>query len=164
MPDRALYKSTVVESLDEFYSGNDEQLREACERARDLFESQPSFEAIVGKLEDEGRRAETFVHPVDDSTLRGDDFEGVIRRAYTHAIDLALAHPSPVPIETLWMSGVSDELEVHVCDGARHVTVLWLIPSVREWGSRRSKFTGWVVTASGDLEQKSGPQGNQTAS
>jgi hypothetical protein len=162
MPDRTVYKSRVVELLDEYHSGTDEELREAYNYSLSVLESEESLEDMVGRVVADGREPAPgeFAHPVDQSSLKGNQFEGVVRRGYTHAIQLALSHEPAVPIETLWMTGVCDEFEIHICDSVRQVTVLWLIPEDRNWGSERAEIsTSWVVTPDGELHQKSGKSG-----
>jgi hypothetical protein len=167
MPDRTVYKSRVVELLDEYHSGTDAELREAYDYSLTVLDSEASLKDMVGRIAADGREPAPgeFAHPVDESNLKGPQFEDVIRRGYTHAIQLALRHKPAVPIETLWMTGVCDEFEMHICDGARQVTVLWLIPEDRNWGSERAEIsTSWVVTPDGQLNQKSGkPGGGQTS-
>jgi hypothetical protein len=159
MVDRMVYKSKVVEELDEFYNGGTaEQVGDAHQRALDLLTQQSSLENMVRELDRANLRPDTFKHPVKESPLKGDAFEAVTRAAYIKAIELAQAHDDPVPIDTLWMAGPGRQIEMHVCDGARQVTVLWVLPDQRDWGSKRSQYTSWVVRGDGSLEQTSGYQ------
>lgn len=158
---RAVYKSAVVDALDDFLSGDAEVLRARYEYALRLLDENTSLAEIMEQLESDGRRSAEFVPAGQGSALVGRQFDEVTRRGYTAAIDLALGHEVPVPVETLWMTGVSDEFEMHVCDGDRQVTVLVLVPEARQYGSERARSASWIVTEDGELEQVSGQRGRR---
>lgn len=158
MSDRALYKSSHAEAIDAYYSGSPDDRRSAYEYALDLMQGQRSLSAVITQLERDGRAPRDTKPAPKDSALAGEHVDDVIQRGYTQAIQLALGHDEPLPIETLWMTGASDEFEIHVCDGERVVTVLWLIPVVRPYGSERAKATSWMVGAGAPPMQRSGPR------
>ena len=158
MSDRALYKSSHAEALDAYYSGSPDDRRSAYEYALDLLQGQGSLSAVIAKLERDGRGPRDAKPAPKDSPLAGKHVDEVIQRGYTQAIQLALGHDDPAPIETLWMTGASDEFEIHVCDGERLVTVLWLIPVVRPYGSERARSTSWMISAGAPAVQRSGPR------
>lgn len=164
MPNRIVYKSTIVAALDEYFSGDPDELREQYAYVLDLIWQNDLLADIIARLDRDGRGREEFVDAPPDSPLAGPEFEQVMRRGYTEAIHLALRHDPPVPIESLWMSGASSVFEVHLVDGARQVTALLMVPQEREWGSERSESTSWVVDGAGDLDQTSGPRGAQSPS
>jgi hypothetical protein len=77
--------------------------------------------------------------------MAGPDVERVLRCGYEKAIGIARSRPDPLPIETFWVTGASDSLEVHICEGERHVTVTVFIPTDRRYGSERAESKSWVV-------------------
>jgi hypothetical protein len=159
VPDRAVYKSRAAEFLDGLFGGDPDELRVSYERAADN----------LARIRREGI-AETAERLVQTHSLPGDigvdHFERywlsesgpmadkhvarVLRCGYEEAIRIARNRDNPLPIQTLWATGASEEFEVHICEGEGQVTVTWLIPIAREYGSKDAKSTSWVVRVGRD--------------
>ena len=73
----------------------------------------------------------------------------MIRLANREAIALAGAHSPEVPIETFWVRGAGDDFEVHIHDGVDRVTLFWMVPVERDYGSTRAETSSWVVRVGG---------------
>jgi hypothetical protein len=154
MSERAVYKSTSAEYLDELFGGSGEQLEQAYQEALDRMaglEGAPLAEA-ASQLVEKGDLPSEAVKNSTTGWRAGSEVDRVLGCAYREAIELARSHPKPVPIDTLWVTGAGDDFEVHICDGERHVTVVMFIPLTREYGSKRAKARSWVVRAAGDGE------------
>jgi hypothetical protein len=162
MPFRAVYKSAAVESLDDFFSGGPDELRALYEYVLAVLERNESLRDIKTQLENEGRLPSDAVPAPPGSPVATEDFDKITIRGYSEAIRLALGRDEPVPVETLWMIGAGDDFEMHICDGKRRVTVLMLIPAVRDWGSERASSRSWVVGIDGEPVQRSGPKAGAT--
>jgi hypothetical protein len=154
MPDRAVYKSRPAEFLDRLFGGQLGDLRDV-------------YEQVVGNLASARRDGlgETSERLVERGELPPDigverferawlsgagpmadqDVERVLRLGYEAAIRIARNRDDPLPIETLWVKGVSDEFEVHICESERHVTVILFIPTDRPYGSQNAASKSWVV-------------------
>jgi hypothetical protein len=145
MPHPAVFKTAHVESLDEFFSGTPEELRAAYRYALDLmseYDDRPLSE-ITAHIErandaqediprgprDVGTASHFLEHWLADaSPLGGKNVDRVFRHGYRTAIELALSHDEPLPIDTVWVSGVTDAFEIHVAEARRQVTVVVFIP------------------------------------
>ena len=150
MANRLIYKSTSAEFLDLFFGGvNAATLTAAYQRALDILDSigDGPLSAAAAQLVDTGELEEDAVPNSESGWREGRVADRIIRSAYLEAIRLAQARDEPVPIETLWMTGASDELELHICEGPRQITVVFLIPSERDYGSRRAGNRSFVVCA-----------------
>ena len=160
MPDRKWFKGTAALAVDDWYSSGTVQTN--LLDARSFFTQNLSFAQIVERLQGSGQSRPEFVYPLSGGRLQGDEFERVTRQGYLQAIDLALRHSPPVPINTFWMTGAGNEhFEMHVSDEAQQVSVTLLVPEV-DGGSRDAGMPeSWVVriAANGELEmaQTSGP-------
>ena len=158
MAHRAVYKTSIAEFLDDFYSGESRPLNEAFDDATALLQSQGSLSNTTRALE--GRKAlpvgsaqgfeELWLSP--SSPHGGQIVDRVLRFGYQEAINLARARG--VPIENFWVTGAGDDFEVHICEGAHHITVFIFVPAegTRKYGSRRAQSRSWVVRA-GDLTE-----------
>jgi hypothetical protein len=73
----------------------------------------------------------------------------IIRQAYKHAIELASAPKTPLPIETLWVRSPGRDFEYYISETARQVTVVACIPTEASEGGRHATETQpmWVVRA-----------------
>jgi hypothetical protein len=155
-----IYKSKQAEELDEHLSGNAEQLRavyEAALRRYEQYESQP-LSAMVTELAPQDSvpwnppTAEHFATNWSSEAEGPANADDVLRHGYREAVQLALSHEPPVPLETFWVSGAGDEFEVHISDGREHVTLFMVVPGVAgdervPAGSSRAWAKSWVVTA-----------------
>jgi hypothetical protein len=158
--DRAMYKNTGLESLDELYSGRSKPLDEAFTEALELMRDPRNdrLSKTTEKFAQDGRLPPDTPEDVERWLPdAGPNADRVVRRGYEEAIRLALAGDEgerPVPIETFFVTGASDEFELHVCEGTRQVTVLMLMPSERDYGSKRARSRSWIVRAgrSGDTD------------
>jgi len=154
MPNQAVYKSTAAEFLDDFLSGASEGLDATFGYALGLLESDSqgqlsqTTQVLVhdNKLPERSTQDFEAYWLSDTSQLAGKDVGRVMRHGYAEAIRIARGQPGgPVPIETLWVTGASDDFELHICEGPGHVTVLLFIPLVRAYGSKRASKKSWVV-------------------
>jgi hypothetical protein len=153
----AVYKSTSAEFLDQFFGGSPEELAEQYQRSLELLDSigdAPLAEAAARIVDDSGLPPES----VDDSRTgwRGDKVvDRIIGHAYRHAMTIAgdSARAEPVPIDTLWVTGASDEFEAHVVEGERRVTVVMCIPLDRSYGSERARSRSWAIRAPGEGDE-----------
>jgi len=153
--DRAVYKTFDVEVLDDFYSRG----TQALSRGHDLLQASATEGLSSGFGEyEEGqepeRRTTTEEFGEWIGAAGGENAETVIRVGYDAAVELAQAQS--LPIDTLFVTGVSDEFELHVCEGTHQVTVLMFMPKEseygKEYGSRRAKARSWIfrTARSGD--------------
>jgi hypothetical protein len=162
MADRKWFKGRTALALDAWYGTGDVQRN--LEEARDLLQSDESYEAIVGELATRDRRPQEFDYP--KSALQGEQFESVTRQGYLEAIGLALRHSPPVPIKTFWMTGVrTRRFEMHITDGDDQVSVTLLVPRI-DGGSRSERSPeSWMVSADRKgrvrSRQMSGPEGRE---
>lgn len=165
-----VYKSAMVESLDDFFGGRPAWCEWSARRKRRAAQKQ-----ALELLQDQHRTLPDVVRQLvaDQSGPRdvgsGDDFEAwlnkpgqaagtaaeaMMRQGYTEA--LLLARDKARPIETFWVTGVAtQELEIQVCDADRQVTVLVFLPYERPYGSERSRSKSFALRAS-ELTQHSG--------
>ena len=94
MAERRWFKGRAARELDRWYSDGDvgQNLRDA----RDVLRDVETFEAIVRRLNDEGRWStdELYSYP-RQGALVGPQFEAVARQGYLEAIALARRHRSP---------------------------------------------------------------------
>jgi hypothetical protein len=143
----AVYKSSSIERVDAFYSGDpgaalayaSELLSEAqVLQAAETFADDGQIEA-----DDVGRFANGWLSGT--GPLAGKDVDRVIRLGYIEAIRTASDYEPPVPIETFWVTGAGDDFEMHICAGAERVTVFMLIPVRRKYGSSTAASRSWVV-------------------
>jgi hypothetical protein len=154
MAQRAVYKSTAAEFLDDLFGGTGDDLARAYERSLELLSdlgSTPLSKAAARMVEDGGLAPDA----VEDSSKgwrAGRDVDLAIGHAYRQAIELARGRKEPVPIETLWITGAGGDFEVHVCEGKRQVTVVMFIPVDRSYGSQRAQARTWVVRAGSDRD------------
>jgi hypothetical protein len=73
----------------------------------------------------------------------------IMRQAYKHAIELASAPKTPLPIETLWVTTPGPDFEYYISQTARQITVVACIPAEASEGGRHATETQpmWVVRA-----------------
>jgi hypothetical protein len=167
-----VYKSAMVESLDDFFGGRPawcewaarKKRRAAQKHALELLQdTQRTLPDVVRQLVvdksgpgDVGSGDDLEAWLNKPSQPSGTPAETVMRRGYTEA--LLLARDTARPIETFWVTGVAtEELEIQLCDSDRQVTVLVFLPYDRPYGSDRARSKTSVVRAS-ELRQHSGPR------
>ena len=145
MAERAVYKSTFAELLDELFGGTPDELEAQYAESLGLLEDigdAPLSEAIE-RLADQGELPPESVVDSERGWRGRPDVDRVIRAGYREA--MVLARSRGVPVETLWVSGCTEDFELHVCEGRSSVTVVLLIPLVRAYGSERAHARSWVI-------------------
>jgi hypothetical protein len=164
VPDRAVYKSRAAEYLDRLFAGQPDELRAVYEHVVDnlasirregLLETTNRLVEYEELPEDIGVEHFERFWLSDSGPMAGQHAGRVLRCAYEEAIRIARSRENPLPIETFWVTGATQGLEVHICEGEQHVTVTVLIPVVREYGSDRAESKSWVVRVAQD-EHESG--------
>jgi hypothetical protein len=155
MTERAVYKSTSAEFLDDLFGGSPDELAAQYEQSLGLLDDigdAPLSEAIERLAADGGLPDGSVEH--SEKGWRGrPDVDRVIRAGYREAIRMASAGDVPMPIETLWVSGASDTFELHVCEGRRAITVLFFLPIQRDYGSERAQARSWVFRVGGSSDE-----------
>ena len=160
MAEGTWFKGPAAVAVDDWYSTG--SVEENLDEGRNYLQSDQSFEAIVEALNAADRGRPEFIHPYEGSTLQGPEFESVMRQGFLKAIELASRHSPAVPIETFWMTGAgNDTFEMHVTDGAEHVSLTLLVPDVEGGYYEPGSLEAWVVRINGDGQtetiQTSGP-------
>ena len=156
---RRVYKGSYLEALDQYFSGSPEELRESYRSALSLMRDRD--EGLTGAVDelaggsDRGPSIDAAAAAHFQTTwlegkgqLEGQHVDAVMRRGYQEAIELALGYDEPVPIETFWVTGASNEFEMHICEGRDGIIVLQFLPLESE-GSRRARSRSWVVGVGG---------------
>jgi hypothetical protein len=142
-----VYKTFDVEVLDDFYSEGPR----ALSRGHDLLQASATegLSLGFGQYEEEQeyqRRTTTEEFAGWITSAGGENAETVIRVGYEAAVELAQAQS--LPIDTFFVTGASDEFELHVCEGTHQVTVLMFMPKDSEYGrtygSSRAKAKSWI--------------------
>jgi hypothetical protein len=151
-PTRIIYKNTTIETLDDFYRGDD--LNDALRVARGLLEDQSLGAYDVASAWSNGSRlSQEELDGFDEKWLTSGDFgghdvDGVIRVAYREALRRAGEGADARPIETFWLTGFADTFEIHVHDGKDRVTMFMVLPEendVRTYGSHNAATQSFVV-------------------
>ena len=153
MPDRKWFKGSAALAVDDWYSRGDVEAN--LSTARTFLSGGQPFLEVVRELESSGRSRPEFQYPLRGGRLQGDEFELVTRQGYLKAIELALGHSPPVPINTFWMTGAGNaHFEMHVSDEAQQVSVTLLVPAVDGGAQYAGMPESWVVkiAANGELE------------
>ena len=159
MPGLKWFKGTAAQAIDDWYSTGrvESNLREA----QRLLSGGQHYDAVIAELG--GRwNSDAFPYPQPGGVLVGDDFENVTRAGYLKAIELALDHTPPVPIETFWMTGAGNaRFEMHVSDQTSSVAVTVLAPDVDGGDPHQGMPEAWVMRFDGGgnvgSKQTSGP-------
>jgi hypothetical protein len=142
-----VYKTFDVEVLDDFYSEGPRTLS----RGHDLLQASATDGLSLGfgryeQEQEHQRRTTTKEFASWITSAGGENAEMVIRVGYEAAVELAQAQS--LPIDTFFVTGASDEFELHVCEGTHQVTVLMFMPKDSEYGqsygSRRAKAKSWI--------------------
>src|SRR5438093_1004043 len=126
MADRAVYKSTAAEYLDELFGGTPDELDAAYANSLELLDSigDARLSEAAARVVDDGGLPPDAVEESERGWRAGRDVDRAIGVAYRQAMRLARDRTEPVPIETLWVTGASDTFEAHLCEGRRQITVL----------------------------------------
>jgi hypothetical protein len=149
MPHPDVFKPAQVESLDEYLSGTPDELRATYRHALDLmseYENQPLSEitAHIERANETQDRTHRLPRDVgtashfqehwlaDSSALGGKNVDRVFRDGYRRAIELATSGDEPLPIDTVWVSGVTEDFEIHSAAGPRQVSVVVFVPLSQE--------------------------------
>ena len=146
MAERAVYKSSFAELLDDLFGGTPEELRAQYAESLGVLEDigEAPLAVAIERLAEEGELPPEAVGDSKRGWRGQPDVDRVIRAGYREAMRLASAGEVALPIETLWVSGASEAFELHVCEGRRAVTVLCFIPVQRDYGSERAQARSWV--------------------
>jgi hypothetical protein len=145
MAERKWFKGSAALAIDAWYASDD--VRASLRYARDRLLDDPSFTAIVERLETDHRMRDEFEYPLAGA-LQGSEFESVARQGYLEAIGLALEHTPPVPVTTYWMTGAgNDRFEMHITDEAHRVSITLLVPEVEGGSTAPRSPESWVVAA-----------------
>jgi hypothetical protein len=155
-----IYRSKQSEALDARFSGSPEQLRTVYETALQLYDRYPDVKEMVGDLASTPElpwNGDTVTEFETDRWSTGRD--AVLKHAYKEAVELALAHEPPVPLETFWVTGAGDEFELQISDGFDRVTVFMIVPPDKDVmnSSARAANKAWVVTAGGRTSDEGRP-------
>lgn len=152
---RAIYKSSSVEFLDDFYR---QDVNSAVDFGQGVL-ADPTTGALA--VADSWASASGFDATElegfqsrwldEDSALSAHDVDRVLRFAYRAALEMAGDRDDAVKIETFWVRGAGDEFEVHIHDGVDRITMFMFVPVVRRYGSRRAETRSFVVRV-GDLD------------
>jgi hypothetical protein len=137
---RTVFKSLPVDRLNKYFSGSGPALTRRYELALAHIDSGKSLAGITALLAggDEGGPSGLTADDVshfrqdwlgDRGWAAGADVENVMRYGYREAIQLAMQGKSPLPIETLWVTGTGGVFELYVNEGDRQVTVLVFVPT-----------------------------------
>lgn len=152
------YKNEPIEALDAYFGNSDpDELRRIYENALAVAEQfeDGSIADVTAHFRTHGDGPDdvgTADH-VEDHWVAANSFLGqkqadrIVRRGYVEAIRVALSHEPPLPIETLWAHGMSDDFEFHICEGPRQVTVLQFIPREDGRGAAAAPAAGRPSTA-----------------
>lgn len=159
MAHRAVYKTTTAEFLDDFYSGEYRPREDAYADALALMEQSAPLSEAARDLENRNDGAlapgstDAFLAGwLEESAKHGEQpVDRVLREGYRLAVERAT--PRKLPIENFWVTGASDEFEVHVCESRDRVTVFMFVPAEdeRPYGSESARSTSWVVRV-GDID------------
>jgi hypothetical protein len=139
-----IYKSTAAEFVDDFFGGTKRSRDAAFQQGLELLNSPDSLQSITQQFRGANLAAPSYT-PSDPSWLQSANADRIMKEAYRHAIELA--QRLDLPIETFWVTGASDEFEMHVCQGKDRVTVFVSIPddNVPE-GSTKADTRSWVFS------------------
>jgi hypothetical protein len=148
MAGRVVYKSQGVEWLDEYFDVDDNTaLKNRYTDANNAIEGlgeQDLLSDITESLGPDDQTNHFREHWLSGGgALARQEVNRVMRHAYEEAIALANTEQAR-QIETFWVTGASDDFEIHICEGRHAVMVFVFIPGV-EGGSLNSEFRSWVV-------------------
>jgi hypothetical protein len=107
MAERAVYKSTAAEYLDELFGGTPDELNAAYQGALGLLDSigDAPLSDAVARLVDDGELPEETIENSNSGWRAGQRVDRMIRVGYTEAMQLAQASDEPLPIERLEVGG-----------------------------------------------------------
>jgi hypothetical protein len=148
MPGRVVYKSQGVEWLDDYFDVDDnaalkDRYTEANNAIAELGE-QDLLSDITPSLRPDDQYDHFREHWLSDGgALARQEVNRVMRHAYEEAIALANTDQAR-QIETFWVTGASDDFEIHLCEGRHSIMVFVFIPGI-EGGSLNTRFRSWVV-------------------
>ena len=147
MSNVAIYKSAAAEFLDDFFSGEDDQLTANYDYAIVLLEQEGvSLSEIIDQFSSD-RDGPADAQGIAEHWLQRPNADRIMRASHLHA--MRTARDLGVPMDSLWVTGASDEFEVHVSEGPRRVTVLVCIPDrdAPDGGSRRARSSSSAFSA-----------------
>ena len=157
-----VYKCWTVEALDKFLGTGD--LAANHQFSIDLLDD-PSFETLTDVTRQIGDRL-PGINPGDAAgqyetgwieALPEQEVDNIMRKAYRKALELATTTSEPRPIETFWITGTSDNFEMHVATSPSRVTVFVFIPGATAedyHGSRIAESETWAFRSAQDEGQK----------
>lgn len=138
-------KPPQVEIIDRFFSGSKKNRRSAYVKARELLEDhEKTLDETTEEIASEGPgplqelthedaghfRAHWLDAGKDQHPWSGPEVDGVMRRAYSYAVERASAND--LPIETFWVFSPIEQFEMRVSESETQVTVFALIPKTPE--------------------------------
>ena len=141
----AVYKSLNIEKLDTFYRNDPAGALESSAALLAEHSTQEAATSFAGDGNILPGELDHFDHGWLD-----DDAQRVMRIGEMHAIEVAQGFNPPAPIETFWVTGASNDFEMHIHapapdDDDARVTVFMFIPTSRGYGSRRAASSSWIV-------------------
>jgi hypothetical protein len=147
MPNVSIYKSAAAEFLDDFFSGDDDQLTANYDYAIALLEQDGvSLAEIIDQFASD-RDGPADAQGLAEHWLQQPNVDRIMRASHLHA--MRTARDLGVPMDSLWVIGASDEFEVHVSESPRRITVLVCIPDrdAPKGGSRRARSSSSAFVA-----------------
>jgi len=146
----AVYKSRAAEFLDQLYAGGGHEVaRDLIARHKnELAGSTEELNENHGLAREAGNREAFENYWLAPGSRFGKDVDRLLANGYEQALAIA----GDTPIETFWVTGATDEFEVHICTGERVVSVFMFIPVERRYGSRNAVSQSFVVRAGGPDE------------
>jgi hypothetical protein len=145
MPNAAVYKSSNIEKLDDFYRNDPGG---ALSSSADLLAERSTVDA-ASEFAGQGNMASVEVGKFGTGWL-DEDAQRVIKVGEIEAIRIASTFSPPAPIETFWVTGAGDDFELHIHEPAAgtpdaRVHVFMFIPRSRGYGSTRAESSSWIV-------------------
>jgi hypothetical protein len=139
-----IYKSTAAEFVDDFFGGTKRSRDAAYQQGLQLLNAPDPLSDITREFSGANLQAPKYSGGGPDWLQRG-DADRIMKQAYREAIELA--QDLDLPIETFWITGASEDFEMHVCQGSERVTVFVSIPDedVPE-GSTKADTRSWVFS------------------
>lgn len=150
-------KGDYVELTDRYFGRPPKELRKVYAEALAHLEGPADLSLGEVVARDAGKKTGTPLSEISSDDvehfqahwLNRPEVGQIIRQAYKHAIELASAPKTPLPIETLWVTSPGRDFEYYISQTARAITVIACIPAAASEGGRHATETQpmWVVRA-----------------
>ena len=142
-------KGKYVELTDRYFGGPPKELRKVYAEALERLEGPADLSLGDVVARDAGKDMATPLSQITAADvehfqahwLNRPEVGQLIRQAYKHAIELASAPKTPLPIETLWVTTPGREFEYYISESARQITVVACIPAEASEGGRHATET-----------------------